>query len=173
MRCRWPIKGRSFSIDWHIIHNQESRHLEQASLQNKAEKIYSVYKMCNRAARLIFRSSGHQFVNVLMKDLHWLPVTSHVLFKVLVLVYKCRNGLGPVYLTSMLSAYTPVHGLRSASYGLLVEPRSRLKTVGDRAFSLVGPREWNRLPGEIRDCQTLGAFKRKLKTHLFRAAYGL
>ena len=56
---------------------------------------------------------------------------------------------------------------------LLVEPQSRLKTVGDRAFSVAGPREWNRLPGEIRDCQTLGAFKRKLKTHLFRAAYGL
>ena len=31
----------------------------------------------------------------------------------------------------------------------------------------------NRLPGEIRDCQTLGGFKRKLKTPLFRAAYGL
>ena len=130
----------------------------------------------HRAARLIFRSSGHQCVTVLMKDLHrlhWLPVTSRVLFKVLVLVYKCRNGLGPRYLTSMLSAYTPVCGLRSASYGLLGEPRSRLKTVGDRAFSVAGPREWNCLPGEIRACQTLGAFKRKLKTHLFRAAYGL
>ena len=71
----------------------------------------------------------------------------------------------------MLSAYTPVRGLRSARYGLLVEPQSRLKTVGDTAFSVAGPREWNRLPGEIRDCQTLGAIKRKLKTHLFRAAY--
>ena len=73
----------------------------------------------------------------------------------------------------MLSAFTVVRGLRSASYGLLVEPRSRLKTVSDRAFSVEGPREWNRLPGEIRDCQTLGVFNKKLKTHLFRAAYGL
>ena len=73
----------------------------------------------HQAARLILRSSGHQSVTVLMKDLHWLPVTSRVLFKVLVLVYKCRNGLDPGYLTSMLSAYTPVHGLRSASYGLV------------------------------------------------------
>ena len=71
----------------------------------------------------------------------------------------------------MLSAYTLVHGLHSASYGLLVEPRSRLKTVSDRAFSVAGPRAG--LPGEIIECQTLGAFKRKLKTHLFRAAYGL
>ena len=76
----------------------------------------------HRAARLIFRSSGHQSVTVLMKDLHCLPVTSHVLFKVLVLVYKCRNGHGLGYLTSMLSAYSPVRGLCSASYGLLVEP---------------------------------------------------
>ena len=105
--------------------------------------------------RLIFKSSGHQSVTVLMKDLHWLPVTSHVLFKVLVLVYKCRNGLGPGYVTSMFSAYTPVHGLHSASYGLLVEPRSRLKTVGDRAFSVAGPREWNHLPGEIETVRLL------------------
>ena len=104
----------------------------------------------HRAAGLIFRSSGHQSVIVLMKDLHWLPVTSRVLFKVLVLVYKCRNGLGLGYLTSMLSAYTPVCGLRPASHGLLVQPRSRLKTVCDRAFSVAGPHEWNRLPGEIR-----------------------
>ena len=62
----------------------------------------------DRASRVIFRSSGHQSVSVLMKDLNWLPVTSCVLFKVLVVVYKCRNGLGPGYLTSMLSAYTPV-----------------------------------------------------------------
>ena len=101
----------------------------------------------HRAARLIFRSSGNQSVTVLIKDLHWLPVTAHVF----VLVYKCRKGLGPGHLTSMLSAYIPVRGLRSASYGLLFEPRLRLKTVGDRAFSVAGSCEWNRLPGEIRE----------------------
>ena len=73
----------------------------------------------------------------------------------------------------MLSADTPDRGLRSASYGLLVEPRSRIKTVDDSAFSVVGSCEWNSLPGEIRYCQTLGEFKGKQKTHLFRAAYGL
>ena len=66
----------------------------------------------HQAARLIFRSSGHHSVTVLMKDLHWLPVTSCVLFKALVLVFKCRNGLGPGYLTSMLSLPT----LQSMAY---------------------------------------------------------
>ena len=121
----------------------------------------------NTSAILVLRPTHNK------KNRNYMSLVLVYSFKVLVLVYKCRNGLGPGYLTSTLSAYTPVCGLLSASYGLLVEPRSRLKTVGDRAFSVVGPREWNRLPGEIRDCQTLGAFKRKLKTHLFRAANGL
>ena len=60
----------------------------QTSLMSRLEMVQ------HRAARLIFRSSGHQSVTVLMKDLHWLPVTSRVRFKVLVLVFKCRNGLG-------------------------------------------------------------------------------
>ena len=34
-----------------------------------------------QATRLIFRSFWHQSVTVLMKDLDWLPVTSHVFFK--------------------------------------------------------------------------------------------
>ena len=45
------------------------------SLMNRLEMVQ------HRAARLIFRSSGHQSVTVLMKDLHWLPVTSRVLFR--------------------------------------------------------------------------------------------
>ena len=40
-----------------------------ASLMSRLEMVQ------HRAARLIFRSSGHQSVTVLMKDLHWLPVT--------------------------------------------------------------------------------------------------
>ena len=83
----------------------------------------------HRAARLIFRSSRHQSVTVLMKDLHWLPLTSHVLFKVLVLVYKCRNGLGPGYLTSMLSAH-------QGSRLLVIEP-SQLQVHVSGTVSLV------------------------------------
>ena len=66
-----------------------------------------------------------------MKDLHWLPVESRIVFKVLVLVYKCQNGLGPGYLTDMVIMYTPVWSLRSSTHRMLMVPRTRLKTVGD------------------------------------------
>ena len=128
----------SIGLAWKMLTVAATKQLVQALVISDLDYCNSLLTgmVQHRAAHLIFRSSGHQSVTVLMKYLHWLPVTSRVLPKVLVLVYKCRNGLGPGYLTSMLSAYTPVRGLRSASYGLLVEPRSRLKTVCDRVSQL-------------------------------------
>jgi len=40
-------------------------------------------------------------------------------------------------------------------------------TFGDRCFASAGPRLWNRLPPHLRQCDSLGQFKRLLKTHLF------
>jgi len=57
--------------------------------------------------------------------------------------------------------------LRSSTQDLLTVPSC--KTVfGGRRFSVVAPRVWNSLPQELRNCETLGTFKKHLKTHLFR-----
>ena len=56
----------------------------------------------------------------------------------------------------------------SNSQELLNIPRSRTKTYGDRAFSVAGPRLWNELPLDIRTISDVNAFKRSLKTYLFR-----
>ena len=50
-------------------------------------------------------------------------------------------------------------------------PRSRLKTYGDRAFSVVAPKLWNRLPPELRGVTSVDQFKAHLKTYLFKLAY--
>ncbi len=54
---------------------------------------------------------------------------------------------------------------------LLHVPRLRLKTKGDRAFSVAAPRLWNSLPLHIRSCDSLDCFKSVLKTHLYAVAY--
>ncbi len=38
-------------------------------------------------------------------SLHWLPATFRIDFKVLLLVYKSLNGLGPKYIADMLTEY--------------------------------------------------------------------
>jgi len=43
-----------------------------------------------------------------------------------------------------------------------------LKTHGEAAFSYYGPRLWNSLPENLRAAETVDAFKKRLKTHLFK-----
>ena len=40
-------------------------------------------------------------------------------------------------------------------------------TYGDRCFATAGPQVWNSLPIELQQCDSLGRFKRCLKTFLF------
>jgi hypothetical protein len=47
----------------------------------------------------------------------------------------------------------------------------RLKTVGDRAFPVAAARFWNELPGDITAAESLTAFRRQLKTFLFRRSF--
>ena len=61
--------------------------------------------------------------------------------------------------------------LRSASSSSLVIRRTRLSTVGDRAFPLAAARVWNSLPQHVTSVQSLPVFHSRLKTHLFRRCF--
>ena len=50
---------------------------------------------------------------------------------------------------------------------LLMQPKSYIKTYGDRAFAVHAPRERNLIPYEIRNSNTISIFKRALETFLF------
>ena len=39
-----------------------------------------------------------------------------------------------------------------------------LATLGARSFSVAAPKLWNNLPAYIRDIESLGVFKRQVKT---------
>lgn len=125
----------------------------------------------NAAARLLTGKRKRDHITPVLRYLHWLPVHYRIDFKILLLTFKCLNGLAPLYLTELLHAHIPARALRSANILLLDVPRSRLKTRGDRAFSVAAPNLWNNLPVHIRTCPTLECFKSLLKTHLFSLAF--
>ena len=122
----------------------------------------------NTAARVVTCTRKYDHIKPVLIKLHWLPVYYRVLFKVLLLVFKAFNGLAPHYVSDLLKKRVSVRFLRSNSQKLLNIPRSRTKTYGDRAFSVAGPRQWNELPLDIRTISDVNAFKRSLKTYLFR-----
>ena len=81
------------------------------------------------------------------------------------------NQIAPAYLCHLLQQYVPKRALRSSTKELLAIPKTNTATYGDRAFSIAGPKNWNRLPDTLRETQTLSSFKNGLKTFLFREAF--
>ena len=51
--------------------------------------------------------------------------------------------------------------------------RARTSIVARSSFSMRGPKIRNDLPLDVKNCDTLDTFKRKLKTHLFTKCYEL
>ena len=121
----------------------------------------------NAAARLLTNTKKYDHITPVLASLHWLPIRYRIEFKLLLYTFKSLHGLAPTSLSELLHHHTPTRALRPADQLLLEVPRSRLKTRGDRAFSVVAPKLWNALPLDIRAAQSLGVFKSLLKTHLY------
>ena len=76
---------------------------------------------------------------------------------------------GPVYMSDLLQYCTCSCSLCSGSQKLLDIPKSCLKTHGDRAFFVAGPRLWNELHFDLIHSKSLAVFKKDL--NLFRNAF--
>lgn len=129
----------------------------------------------NTAARLVYSARKTEHVTPLLRELHWLRVPQRIEFRLAVLTYRCLNGTAPQYLADGLLRVTDISSrsrLRSASTVQLHVPRSKHKTIGDRAFPVAAARVWNSLPSSITSSSSLLQFRRSLKTELFRRSYG-
>ena len=103
-------------------------------------------------------------------ELHWLPIKARIEYKVLLTTYKALNNIAPTYISSLLSYYIPNRELRSSKLNELVIPKSKFKTMGDRAFSVAAPRYWNKF--KLKEANiSLNIFKAHIKTYLFRKYY--
>ena len=104
-------------------------------------------------------------ITPVLKQLHWLPITSRIQYEILMLTFKCLKDLAPKYLKESLKLRKAFRCTRSACDDLLLEVGKT--SAGDRAFVNVAPLLWNRLPYSVRACSTVETFKSRLKTHLF------
>ena len=121
----------------------------------------------NSAARLITGSKKNEHITPILYDLHWLPVHQRIKFKVLLILFKSKHHMCPSYITSLFSDYHPSRDLRSSNSELLHIPFSRSSYIRETSLSHAGPRMWNQLPSDLRSCDNIDIFKRKLKTYLF------
>jgi len=101
-----------------------------------ASQLSRLQSVLNAAARLIHRSSRYEHVTPMLRDLHWLRSPECIDLKLAVLTYRYLHGLAPRYLSDYIQsvAVSNCRRLRSLSSSQLVIRRTRLSTVGDRAF---------------------------------------
>uniref|UniRef100_A0A8C6Q3D2 Reverse transcriptase domain-containing protein n=1 Tax=Nothobranchius furzeri TaxID=105023 RepID=A0A8C6Q3D2_NOTFU len=125
----------------------------------------------NSAARLLTGADRRQHISPILKSLHWLPVQFRINFKIMLLTYKSLNHQAPPYLCELVHYYNPPRALRSEDKLILAVPNARLKSCGERAFSVCAPKLWNALPLLVRQAPTASIFKSRLKTHYFNLAY--
>ena len=112
--------------------------------------------MQNAAARLITRSRKCDHITPILFDLHWLPVSERIKFKILLLTFKALHEQSPTYIQDLITRYLPsTLSLNPVSFNL--------KTYGSRAFAVSAPKLWNKLPDDIRLRENLSLFKQNLK----------
>ena len=132
-------------------------------------QIARLQRVQNAAARLILGIGKFSHITPALYELHWLPVSLRIDYKILLLTFKCIYGLAPTYLSDLISIKSnSLYNLRSTGKLLLDRKGEMLTTLGVRSFSAAAPKLWNGLPVEIRQETPLNSFKSRLKTYLFK-----
>lgn len=135
----------------------------------------------NAAVRFIYGAGKRVSARPLLIQAHILPVRYRIKFKICLLVFKALHGLSPEYLSLLITYCTPSRGVREDEDETMTTPRRsndgfllrqpsytyKNTILTKRSFSYAGPQYWNDLPYDIRSCDDVMVFKKKLKTHYF------
>ena len=105
--------------------------------------IVHLQKIQNNAASFVIKESKTQHVTPLLKQLHWLPIQTHIDYKLATLAFQHFDDALPQYLSSALDIYQPSQSLRSSNDRLLRVPHWKLKSFGYRSCSYQEPVAWN------------------------------
>ena len=136
--------------------------------------IGKLQRVQNAAATLVVMQGKFCHITPVLNQLHWLPISFCINFKILILTFKAIHELAPSYINDLVKI-KPLnlrYRLRSNDRILLSQLNFKiLKTLGDRAFITSAPKLRNDLPLEIRMAKSVDTFKKFLKTYLFSKAF--
>ena len=96
-------------------------------------QLNKLQRLRNAAARVVLMVPRLCHINLILLDLHWLPIRFRIQFKVTLFIFKALRGLAPQYLSNLLVVKSSYHNLRNSSDLLLSAPKGiTKKTPGDR-----------------------------------------
>ena len=121
--------------------------------------INKLQKVQNAAARLVSMRRKYESVSDVIKDLHWLRVEARIIFKLLVIVFKCIHDMAPECIVDLIDVKNNARCLLVLKHYQSLQAR--------KSFSYIAPKLWNNLPCHIRLSPNLNNFKSQTKYLLF------
>ena len=129
-------------------------------------------RLQNSLARVITGTRKRDHITPILADLHWLPVTARIEYKIALLTFKTLVLRQPSYLHELINIRQPTRSLRSSTRVNCLHVNIAHTSFGSRAFSHAAPAIWNSLPDELtNDLSSITTFKRGLKTYMYRLAF--
>ena len=134
--------------------------LYRTSLSN----LNKLQRMQNALAHTLMMTRKRHHITPVLVNLHWLPVTARIQFKISLLTFKTLTTHQPSYIDDLLQQHHSSRQLRSSGHNLLEIPRMRT-SFAQCSFTYSAPHIWNTLPRDITGNLNVTAdtFKKKLK----------
>ena len=114
------------------------------------EHLNKLQRIQNMAARIITFTPRSDHITPILTELHWLPAKFRIEFKILLHVFRCLDGMAPLYLANMLKRQCSTGHTRSPQQHVLEVSQTKHVNFGDQSFKVIGPRLWNSLPIAIK-----------------------
>ena len=177
LRNLWKMANKlTFKLKIQLVHAMILSRLDYCNsilYGISVENLQRLQKVQNCAVRFIFNKSKRSHASNFLKEVHFLPIRFRILYKINMLIYKCINNMAPSYLQDLIQLRFPtVNDVRlNNDYFMLEHPPLTTFTSTTKAFSYCAPLTWNCLPYELRSCENISLFKKRLKTHYFDLAF--
>ena len=178
LRNLWKISSKVIDIEirTQLVHSCILSKLNfcnglYISLQKK--EIFKLDKLLKAGVRFIYRITGtdrRQRMTPYLQQLHFLPISYRLDFKICLMVYKCFQDQAPLYLKELLLPRINYYfiGTRLDTDLTWLNPHSIEKIVyKTRSFRHAAPDKWNKLSQLVRTSPSIDNFKTRLKTFYF------
>ena len=156
--CQTQTHSLSFPDAEKLIHAFVSSRLDYCNallIGTPSKSIQRLKYVQNSAVRILMRVRKYEHVTPILHSLHWLPISASIDYNVSLLTHQCIHGKAPSYLKELLTPQTSPRPLCSTNSHRLHPPRTKFRTLGDRAFCSATPHLWNSLPEYLRAPQTV------------------
>ena len=125
---------------------------------NKSD-IESLQIMQNSAARFVTNSEKRANRQEMFLQIGWLTVRQLIQYHTALCIFRIRDSQEPEYLSDIL--------LRNNRANKIIIPNTCL-SLAKKSFCFRGAEDWNRLPESVRSSKSIGQFKSRLKSWIFR-----